>query len=536
MIDELESGGKPYPIFFAGKDCANGQFPIDNTFFDETRYGNIIPGSTICPSFNKALCPVPMIGSMTFPPNLKITFFANDTHSGISTRVQEIGRTNFYSSDPSYTLTAHIPDLFTGGGILTWYSSQCNGEKNGCTVASTPANCNTPTIQPFDSDVSTPGRLLKSMISCNSTLWPSFIAINAAPFINGAPGAIWDACRALPNKPDNSTQTNSFQDLCVQNSSATIENSAYQTQWSVRDNDQNCGTQNLNFPQACSIIANQGEASSSGTNKSYNVDTGVGDCGPNYCGNCSLGTGGGGLLANLPCVGTEGLTYVLGSTKEIQVDFVNDANQVMTWEELQVLWCSKGVSIAGIPITRYTNGSPSCDAIMINSCTNTANLTINPDFDLQCTCVLENITLQARFSDLNLPSQCFSSICNIANNTDVYKLHSQMSGCNARLCSQILSIHGSSLFLGSDQSIICNGTVYHVTDVPTVSSVPLVSVVQPAYASYNVVTPVFFISLGILLMLFVVSLLWGIRAIRSKSREKKLAQDKFESELNKRSL
>jgi hypothetical protein len=530
MIDELESGGKPSPIFFAGPDCSNGSWPIDNTFFDETKYGTIIPASTICPSFSKVLCPVPMAYSAAFPPNLRIKFFANDQDPGIASRVQEIGQTNLYTSDPIYAFTAHIPNLLTAAGVLTWYSQECKGEKNGCTVASAPANCNTPTNQPFDSDVSTPGRLLKSMISCNSTLWPSFLGINAGAFIDGTPDSNWSQCNALPNHPGNTTQTNSFQDFCVQNSWATIENLQYQTQWPIRDDIENCGIINSNFPQSCGIIANQAEAISSATHKTYNVDSHVGDCGPNFCGNCTLGKAGGGLQANLPCVATEGLTYALGSTKQIQVDFANDNNQVINWEELQVLWCTKGVSVAGIPIARYTSGTSACDSIMTSACTNTANLTIDVELNVQCQCVLENLNLQSKFANLNLPSQCFSSVCNIANN-DVYRLKSQLTGCSARLCSQVLSIHGSFLAVNGQQSVICNGEVYQISSVPDVSPVPLVSVVQPVYASYNIATPTFFIALGILLMLFVVCILWGVRTIREKNREKRLAQENFESKI-----
>jgi hypothetical protein len=94
-------------------------------------------------------------------------------------------------------------------------------------------------------------------------------------------------------------------------------------------------------------------------------------------------------------------------------------------------------------------------------------------------------------------------------------------------------IHTRIFFLAvnGQQSVICNGEVYQISSVPDVSPVPLVSVVQPVYASYNIATPTFFIALGILLMLFVVCILWGVRTIREKNREKRLAQENFESKI-----
>jgi hypothetical protein len=536
MIDELESGGKPYPLFFAGVDCSSGQWPIDTTFFDQTKYGSLIQAATICPNSSKLICPVPITVSMAFGPNLRIKYFANDTSSGVASRIQELGETNFYTSDPTFANSAHISNMVTHAGVLTWYSKQCNGEPNGCTQLGQPANCKTPTTQPFDSDVSTPGRLLKSMISCNSTLWPSFTGINTLPFIDGTPDANWSLCRTLPNAPDPSTLPPAFQDYCIQGNSATIEKLQYQTQWF--DAAGPCQVTSSTFFQACSCLATQTEAKDSETSKEYNLFLPpTGSCGNNYCGTCvATFTHEDQDKVILPCVCTEDVTTVKGSVKQIQVDFVNDDNKVINWEELQVLWCTKGVSIANIPITRYSSGSPTCDSVMIAACSNTASLTVDLNLTEQCTCVNENKVLQARFSSIDIPSQCFSSVCNIANNTDVYKLHSQLSGCNARLCEQTLSIHGSFIFTGSSQTVICNGQIYSITDVPNVSPVPLISVVQPVYGQYNIATPTFFIVLGVLVMLVIVCILWGVRTIRSKTRDKKIAQEQFESKLNKNSL
>ena len=98
--------------------------------------------------------------------------------------------------------------------------------------------------------------------------------------------------------------------------------------------------------------------------------------------------------------------------------------QWVTFEELQVEWCSNGLTVAGIPITRYTSGSFACDFIMREACSNTANLTVDPVFAMSCACVNEEKVLQARFAGINLPSQCFTTLCNIQD-PKVYKLKSQ---------------------------------------------------------------------------------------------------------------
>ncbi len=531
MIDRLESGGYPTITFYAGANCGQGQFPIDDSFWQPSVFGTPIPAATICPpGLNKLLCPVPFVTSMVFAPGLKVEFFSNNVGPD---KVKEFGKTNFYTDDSAYATTAHIPNMSITSGQLTWNSLECGGDKNAC---SNTENCNTPTDSKF---FDTDGKLLTSMISCNSPLWVSFIGINTAPYLSGTtPDAFWSQCNAIPDKPtppDEDTKQVFIQDFCVQAGFSVLENIAYQSVRPDPDDQNNCGTQ-PGFAQACGVLGTEALAIATTNRKSYNDATNIGGCNTTLCGACLIENDAKGIQTSLySCTATDDNTFVSGSTKQIQISFANSDNKVVTWEELQTQWCTKGVSIAGISISRYTNGTPTCDAIMEAACSNTAHLTINPELDTQCTCVNEQKSLEARFADLNIPSQCFSAVCNIANNTDVYKLHSQLSGCSARLCSQVLSIHGSSIFLESSESIICNGTVYSVSDVPDVSSVPLVSQVQPSYGAYTL-GPTFYIVLGVLVMLFVVSLLWGIRAIRAKSREKKLAQEKFELELNKRSI
>ncbi len=533
IIDQLESGGMPTVTFFSSDDCAGGQWPQDSTFWSPLQYTLPISASQICPpGLSKILCPVPAVVSMVFAPGLKIEFFGNDTAVGTTTKVKEIGKTNFYSSDPTYANTAHIKNLSIYAGVLKWYSSQCNGEPNNCNIDSgIPDNCVTKVdADNFDTD----GKLLKSMISCNSQLWPSFIGINTLPYIDGTPDAVWSQCNLIPDKPvppDSDARIVLVQDFCAQNNMATIENVAYQSVRSIVDADDNCALA-PGFFQACACLATKNEAIATETRKFYNSALNTGGCNPTRCGLCIVEDDAKGLSShNYPCTCTDDANTVRGSVKEIIVSFATSDNKQATWEELQIEWCTSGVSVAGIPITRYTSGTPTCDALMTQACSNTANITSNPNLATQCQCVNEAKLLQAQFAGVDLPSQCFSTICNISG-ADVYKLKSQLTGCSARLCLQTLSIHGSSLLSQGFQEVICNGQIYNVSDnITPTGDVPFVSVVPPAPYGSFVLSPVFYIAMVILILLVILTILWIIRRIRNKKRESNLAQEKFEASL-----
>jgi hypothetical protein len=530
IIDDLESGGMPKIYFFSSFDCAGGQWPIDSSFFSESMYNTPILALTICPQgLEKLACPVPAVVSMAFAPNLRVTFYGNDSASGVNARVKEIGRTNFYSADPVYAQTAHIADLTINQGVLQWYSSDptCQqGEKNGCHKDQPePDNCVNPVSTPFDTD----GKLLHSMISCNSQLWPSFGGINVGKYIDGTGDTTWDSCKTLSSNPDQATFAFDRQDFCVQKGFATIENLQYQTTWSDQSTLNNCGSGNAGFFQACSCVANLAEAQDSSLPKTYtnNFGSESGSCSPNFCGACNAEVNF--IDHHFSCACAEGATLVLGSTKQIEIGFVTNDNKSATWEEVQVEWCVSGLSVGGINIARYTSGTPTCDAVMRRACSSTSHLTVNPTLDKQCQCVIEEKVLQEQFSNIQLPSACFSSLCNI-NGADVYKTKQQLTGCDGRLCSQILSIHGVALLAQGVQEVLCNGVVYDVSRVATDGDVPLVSQVVPSYGGF-VVGPAIYVSAALLAILFVLCVIWIVRRIRNKRRENAITQQEFETSL-----
>jgi hypothetical protein len=532
----MESGAYPQPIFFSFPDCGGGNWPIDTSTLTLAAYGTPISANEICPSTSKIQCPTPIIMSAVLPPGLKISFFANTNNNNVklASRIKEFGRTNLYSN--AYASTAHIPDMSTSP--LTWYSTNCDGEPGNCHKDTPhPDNCITPTTDYFTEDSDcvinpttcdrTKNILLRSMVSCNSSAWISFRGINTGQYQSDAQ-TIWPACQIVANQPVFDEYPNKGQDFCVQNSHATIEKTAYATTWAEPfppSDEFNCGVTPTGYFQACSCIANQAEAATSNQPKSY--DGGITSCGVNYCGMCMVGHDP--SIQNFPCICTEDATNIQGSTEKIEINLVNEAGQVVTWEELQVEFCVNGLSVAGVPISRYASGTPACDFLMRQACSNTASLTVNPTLDKQCQCVIEEKVLQEQFVGIDLPSQCFSSLCNI-NGADVYKTKQQLTGCDSRLCSQVLSIHGTALLAQGVQQVLCNGEVFQVEVLASPGDVPLVSQVVPSYGGF-VVGPAIYVSAALLAILFVLCVIWIVRRIRNKRRENAITQREFESTL-----
>lgn len=521
VIDQLESGAYPQPIFFGFEDCTGGQFPNDPTLLPLSMYDTTIPANTICPNtypiIPKAVCTLPIIMSAVLPPNLRITFTANTNGGAPGTPIREFGQTNVYSN--TFSSTAHIPKMGPGTPLV-WYSQECKGEKNGCNTNTTPDNCNTPTTQAFykdDSKNPNNNTLLKSMVSCNSPLWPSFIGIDTNTYINPNPDPNWRVCELITGRPNVPSYSNRGQDYCVQGGFGTVEALAYKTVW-TNPPDDNCGAQ-PGFFQACSCVANEAQALASNASKTYGDVLGVpyGDCGPNYCGKCVILSD---LIVQyeLPCICSEVDHHIDGSTESIQISLVNNANQVVTFEELQVEWCTNGLTVAGITIDRYTNGTPACDLRMREACSNTASLTIDANLNSRCACIVEEKKLQAQFAGVDLPAQCFSTVCNISN-TEAYKTKSQLIECSARLCVQTLSINGSNLLAQGFQQVICNGQVYDVSVLPSPGTVPLVSTVQEPYGAF-VLGPLFYVAIALLVMVVLLVIVWTVQRFRTSKMNK----------------
>jgi hypothetical protein len=218
----------------------------------------------------------------------------------------------------------------------------------------------------------------------------------------------------------------------------------------------------------------------------------------------------------------------MGSLAAIEVSFVDDDDNPISWELLQVMSCISGMNIAGIPIKRYQPGSSSCDVMVRQACSNLALLTSSDAMSVSCQCVVEEIRLKSQFAGVDLPSHCFTTVCDISNDA-VYRTAEQLEGCTARLCTQTLAIHGTYIVSQGFQEILCNGEVYDLAELPTPLKVPFVSRIPISGATSLKMGPIFFVALGILGVMVLLVLVWGIRRWIQMRRSKKFRKQDEES-------
>jgi hypothetical protein len=482
---------------------------------------------------------------MLVPPNLKIEFKANEWDSSVSpgssvdakrkpvvSRVQEIGQLNFYSSACPNNICDDVVSQ-----KLTWNSSVCSNAGEAPCAEQPNSACKTPIPdnQFFDQKS---GRLMQSMISCGSPFQPSFIGLDVSANQNSSD---WKICRASTSDatlkifehPESYSTS-----YCRQGNSRTLEQEAYfnanQSMTPILrgcskiqpwDSDSICLAEKPPDVQACSCLATRHEVTSTParaeTNTFIDGSWGFKKWTPTPCGlvnQCEVGETGGTSSDTVGCQCINKPTLD-GSVREFKISLVDDNNRPVTWERLQAEYCVSGLSIAGFPIQRYTDGSPACDRIMRQACANTAELTLDNELLESCGCILEERRLRAQFAGIDLPIQCFTTVCDL-NNQDVYKTAEQVTGCSARACEQAISVHGSAILAKGFQELICHGTVYQVSEVAeNPPAVPLVSQAD-ATGSDLVLGPEFYIAIGLLVVLLVVVVVWGVRRGREVKRQK----------------
>lgn len=541
IINALEAGAYPQPLFYSFPSCGRSYWPIDPSQLPLDSYATEIQASEICPSTSVSQCPVPVVSTLITPPNLKITFFANDiddetkTSAPITDRIMEIGELAIFSAPTG------IVDMLTAIAEtpVIWSSRECGGLENGCTVSGLPQNCNHDTQTPFDT---TPGpnfgKLLHSMISCNSPILPSFLGVNVDRFLQivVSPESNYETCQISPAEPDYPSlgpAPTAVTDMCKQNNIPLIETKVYQSVWDQDSGSVNCPPDAKSFPGACSCIANELEALENNIPKFRKTGTSE-QCSPIGCGACTVEQPDAKtpLTTDLTCT-CNGRPILRKSVKAIRVDFVDNEQNVINWDQLQVLWCTNGLTFNGVPIQRYTSGSPACDEIMTQACMKTNLLTNSPELLISCGCILEKQRLASQFAGLDLPSQCFTSQCNITN-TNVYRTRDQIEGCSARLCQQALTLHGSEILYSGIQELLCAGEVFSVQDfVTTSATVPFVSQASSTPEAVPLGST-FYIAIVALVIVIVLVVVWVLRTVRMAQARKKAQEASVLARLSSR--
>ena len=525
IVSYMEDGGHPLPYMFRDRDCQGPSYGSDPLVISD-QYNRVTHRTDLCNGVDKASCPIPYIQSLVMPPNLKIEFHANienvgaPLHRTVEAYVKEIGQLNLYS-DSKGMVNGMMTDL-TSNPVFTWNSSQCpnKGEEN-CSQNDTGA-CLFNTGSPYDHS----GQLLHSMISCNSPFYPSFMGINVAR--PDESDTMWSQCKQMTVQP---TYFEFHSDYCSQGGSRSIEASQYATLWSPPTDIKPAPCSGVKEHwQACSCFASPvqvraSETPATATEFIFKQDY-VG--GPRTCSSIiHVAVSEPKVVETCQC---KDMAALDGSVDHFTISLVDDDHNPITWDALQAHYCAHGVNVAGFPIKRYQNGSPSCDAIMRKVCVNTASLTLSGDLLESCGCIMEERRLKAQFAGIDLPIQCFTTVCDI-NNDQVYKTSEQVEGCSARVCRQTIDVHGTAIMAQGFQQLICHGEVYQITEAnQDLPIVPLVSQVTAESSSINL-GPIFYVAIGLMLVMLLISVIWGIRRGREVKRQKVKKQQEIEGVL-----
>jgi hypothetical protein len=118
----------------------------------------------------------------------------------------------------------------------------------------------------------------------------------------------------------------------------------------------------------------------------------------------------------------------------------------------------------------------------------------------------------------------------------VYRTVEQSTGCSARLCTQIISINGSDIASQGFQTILCDGQEYSTQTVnPSQTPVPTIT---PGTSGGVQLDAVFYISLGLLVIMIVLLVVYGIRKAvlqrRTQTRDRDLITQALQTAINQK--
>lgn len=536
IIEACEYGAKPYPIFFADVDCSTGRWPPEGQTVPDSLIGNtpggfnlrlqaclqspgvpaavdILQGSDF-PPVPAIYCPLPAINTMILPAFYNVTFYAatsNVLQAGAP--IQNPGALLVVSEQKtdSQNFLKIIPS--NDPRNLTWGSST-SGPIGG-------ADCSyTDSAAPFGAffDQNTDAYTF-SLNSCGQQFWPSLAAVDPPVYPLTAIGTHVDGATGLVVYDNNNS-------ACNNSPGAVAANEILGGNIAIN----HCSTQSQpNFSYKDCI-----QVKSRMANMIANQGTSNADLGP-FCACTYYSTTSGGprpVCTYHTCEGGEAQgcfappkpSSTCGCTTNQQLGGSLQSIEIVpadnSWEVQQFQYCVglKQFSIGGIDIQRYGNSTVACDPIVESLCQNSAFIASNPNYTKACSCILEQAKFNAQFAGLDLPVQCFTGLCS-DNDSTVYKTTQQALGCSARLCEQIIEINGSAISSEGFQTMLCNGQEYVVaTTNPTPGPVPIISVGQPKSVTLG---PVFFIALGLLGIMVILLVAWGIRKWVVTKRQQK---------------
>jgi hypothetical protein len=518
QIEALEAGAQPYPVFFAGSNCNSSQYPSAGQPIPPSLYATTLnlrtlacrqgtdaqgnggtPAESINYSNNGNLnisgCPLPVIQSMIIPDGIQLTFQAPSNTLGIVYDPgalvfnKSVGTNNIYTVDLSPSTQVRLGSTLSG----KFADTGCKSDNSGGAWSGN-------------------GLMKRSFVSCGQPFWPSLtsgaltgnanqpVQISGNTWVKGADygghnGQISAFCQS-PYGPsggassfETAKDTNETCQGGQQIAYTTGDCLLYSNEPYAFDNSQKAGLHSSNEyrpPALCTQWIG------------FNIDSFTFDGGKCHCQN--------GRALN-------------GSVENARIDFTGGSS----WQTLQFRYCSAKdtFSLGGIRIQRYGNGTPACDEIVPGLCANTAFLSANPWAVSACGCMTEQNRLVAMFAGVDVPVACFSNLC-ADGVAGVYQSSGQSQGCSARLCSQFISVNGSSISAQGIQTMTCNGSLYSVSSASTVDigETPTVGVSVLATDSSTIgFDSSFYIALGLLVLMMLLLGLYGVRRLVEHRRE-----------------
>lgn len=557
IIDDISSGGVASPVSFWTKDCSGEPYHHENR--DGVNTTRLT--SQICESFTN--CEFPVFRTILVPPGVNLQFSARTKIGNLDTSsaVFDVGLVNLNNGEntdkyPTPAKGVRNNLWTTDSGSLWGSNSKLGGDCRN------PADAGSWFSDFMQTDITgyagnggggkDNGKMFHSLLSCGDDFWPSFLCTPAMiePISTGSfrPGVI-TGNDVREDDTGNCKLQYTRSDYCANNNPHT-----YSTISSFSDGVPSSGKSRQATPfrhsnhddddlhiNACADDKGGGQYDNSKTPVPRPITYGTCD----YIYNVETAQKADPLLNNIGCVGayidyancqftgsipcsnfTSGVdpvnVAVNGSTESFRYSFIKS-----TWFETQAAMCINDAdnSIAGIKIARYGSGTPACDLIMSEICDNSALLNSSPDLATACVCIIEQKKLNQQFAGIDLPIHCFLDICSDSN-PKVYKTVASKNGCSAKLCRQVLDLHGTAISSQGFQAVSCNGKVVSVDqNLPKPVNIPDVTTIQEAEQAHKPKEPeigsLFYISLGLLVFMVVLLLAWVIRRYVLTRRKKK---------------
>lgn len=484
MVQSIENGGKPFPIFSSSDFCApdlvwpkpgevNLDLFLENhslTYHQACPCG--YPANQIerCPVTS---CPLPVIKKIFVPRGVELTFTTNKKR-GSQWQGERNGYYNFPPDSPraidniwveefgAWKISASdIPSNFNEikfgkAESWRWKSSERNFDfksKDTCR-------------QWDDTDdrknYSKLGRVqIGSSVNCDSKIFPSFAPV----FVN------------MEEKPEYFDYDSAFQKK-IDNGEASFTTQ----QWHTLQSDQTelayCGPRREESSLAYGGRV-YGYALIPGVKAFDEKDLRFNSVGVATASSYNIGCEGKFYRFKrkpvpypvFPPVDPYRTIFGYGARLDRRVNATLDNIQISlegrrSWKETQARACIDldVIGFNGIDIFRYQKGSPTCDRIMEQFCIDSAFLA-NPQYQKACSCIQHQKRLLEKYGNLDIPVACFASQC--ANEDPaVYRTRRMRTGCSVQLCQQIIRIHGDQIKAQGNQTIECNGSSQQV--VPTI--------------------------------------------------------------------